>query len=350
MFEYAISQHKKHPPSKRFFASWTLSCVLHVIALMLLIEYPQLLSPGQYPWFRQPALLFSILTHSSGRPQQESNSRIVAFVGKSSGGRMIEPSAETLRRYMYDWSKKGNGVPPVRVRWGNEKQQALAENSPPKTRPVPGIQEPKPSGVSETEKAVPSPAGVSGTGGGEEGSPTVRADAGKPTVYLPAPQPASETRPVKTPPETSAPPQSIPAGITQPAPPPASTRRTTPAQSQASVLENEQKAVRTEGSGLFDTQGFPLGEYANLIIERVKGNWLIPSNLRSAQGRTTVIFYIDKDGRFTNLHIVTPSGSSSLDLAALNAVMESNPFPPLPKGFPGERVGAKFVFSYNERQ
>jgi TonB family protein len=72
--------------------------------------------------------------------------------------------------------------------------------------------------------------------------------------------------------------------------------------------------------------------------------------LRSSQGRTTVIFYIDREGRFTNLHIVTPSGSNSLDLAALNAVMESNPFPPLPRGFPGVRVGAKFVFSYNERQ
>ncbi len=77
---------------------------------------------------------------------------------------------------------------------------------------------------------------------------------------------------------------------------------------------------------------------------------MIPSNLRNSQGRTTVIFYIDREGRFNNAHIVTSSGSSSLDLAALNAVIESNPFPPLPKGFPGDHVGAKFVFSYNERQ
>jgi outer membrane biosynthesis protein TonB len=48
--------------------------------------------------------------------------------------------------------------------------------------------------------------------------------------------------------------------------------------------------------------------------------------------------------------IVVPSGSNSLDLAALSAIVGSNPFPPLPEGFPADRVGAKFVFSYNEPQ
>ena len=124
------------------------------------------------------------------------------------------------------------------------------------------------------------------------------------------------------------------------------------AQNSAQSLDNEQKVIRSEGSGLFDPKGgaFPLGEYADLIIERVKGNWMIPSNLRKSQGRTTVIFYIDRDGRSADARIVISSGSNSLDIAALSAILGSNPFPPLPKGFPGERVGAKFVFSYNERQ
>jgi TonB family protein len=116
------------------------------------------------------------------------------------------------------------------------------------------------------------------------------------------------------------------------------------------VFDSEQKAIQAEGSGLFDTKGFPLGDYADTIVERIRGNWYIPSNLRNSQGRTTVIFYIGKDGRYTNAHIVMSSGSTSLDLAALNAVLVSNPFPPLPAGFPGEQVGAKFVFKYNEGQ
>jgi len=93
-----------------------------------------------------------------------------------------------------------------------------------------------------------------------------------------------------------------------------------------------------------------MGDYATLVIERVKSNWLIPSNLRNSQGSTTIVFYIARDGHFMDARIVVPSGSSSLDLAALSAIIGSSPFPPLPEGFPADRVGAKFVFSYNERQ
>jgi TonB family protein len=123
-----------------------------------------------------------------------------------------------------------------------------------------------------------------------------------------------------------------------------------PKAGQAQVFRDQQSAIRSQGSGLFDTKGFPMGDYATLVIERVKSNWFIPSNLRNSQGNTTIVFYIGRDGHFVDARIVVPSGSNSLDLAALSAIVESNPFPPLPEGFPADRVGAKFVFSYNERQ
>ena len=133
-------------------------------------------------------------------------------------------------------------------------------------------------------------------------------------------------------------PDSIPTPSDLPAPP----------SDAIKVFEDEQKAIRSSDSGFFDTEGFPLGDYTNLIVERIKGKWFIPSNLRNSKGNTTVIFYINRDGHFMNARITTSSGSNSLDLAALNAVIESNPFPPLPEGFPGDHVGAKFIFSYNE--
>ncbi len=175
-------------------------------------------------------------------------------------------------------------------------------------------------------------------------------------VYLPPPQPSAEPKQIpKKAAETAGmvAPTSIPKDVPGTAPVPDLSKTPGPApakNTQPQVFENQQKAIQSEGTGFFDTRGFPLGDYASSIIERVKGNWFIPSNLRNSQGRTTVIFFIDKDGRFTDARIVTSSGSSSLDLAALNAIIGSNPFPPLPKGFPGEHVGAKFVFSYNERQ
>ena len=364
MFDFAISQYEKHPPSRRFFAAWIASCTLHVIAVLLLIEYPELLSPGLNRWLRQPSLLTSIFSPSSNQRGQDSNWRTVAILGKSSNNRMVTPSAETLRKYMYDWSKNGYGTPPVRVRWGNEKLGAAeAAESASKSRPVPGTQEPKPVDVAAEKAAAAAQAnelakpGGEAPAGGSSGAQVAAVDpaAGKGTVYLPAAQPPGDKavkKTAETSPSTA--PTSIPTGIN---PPPApltapSAKPTNPAQAktETKVFEDQQKAIRTEGSGLFGTKGFPLGEYAHAIIERVKENWMIPSNLRNSQGRTTVLFYIDRDGRFTDARIITSSGSSSLDLAALNAVIESNPFPPLPRGFPGDRVGAKFVFSYNEHQ
>lgn len=362
MFEFAISQHQKHPPSRRFLASLIASCILHAIAVLLLIEYPELLAPGLNPWLQKSSLLLTIFSRRSDQQGRDSQWRTVTFVGKSSNNKMVMPSAETLRRYMYDWSKNlSPGVPPVRVRWGNEKQGPLAETSEPvaKVQPVQGIQEPKPVDTAAAERAAAAQAAESvKTGAGEAagGGPDVQVASSKGTLYLPAPQPGSDARAVKKPAETSpnTAPSSIPAGIK---PPSSSTASSTPqpanpAQTKTGtkIFQDEQKAIRTEGSGLFDTKGFPLAEYADMIIERIKGNWLIPSNLRNSQGRTTLIFYIERDGGYTNLHIVVPSGSSSLDLAALNAVIESKPFPPLPRGFPADHVGAKFVFSYNEHQ
>jgi TonB family protein len=108
--------------------------------------------------------------------------------------------------------------------------------------------------------------------------------------------------------------------------------------------------IRAQGPIFFDDKGFNLDEYANLVRERVKENWFIPSNLRNYAGSATIVFYISRDGQVTGARIDVPSGNDSLNLSALSAVFGSNPFPPLPKGFPADRVGARLVFAYNERQ
>jgi TonB family protein len=353
MFEFAIAQQSKHPPSRRFVAAMGLSVIGHLLTLAILIEYPQLLGSGLRKWLNQPILF-------SSDASKEPVWRTVTFLG-GKGNKMAMPSTATLKQFVYDWEahKDTGKAPPIRVRWnvgGADSAETKATAVP---KPVPGLQEPKPvpqaaappAGTGE-ETAVGggalSGAGVSGTGSaGDRGT----------TVYLPPPQISVEPREVaqKAPEKTGmVAPTAIPKETPAPVMPPANLSKGTsssspPKSQQTQIFENEQKAIRSEGSGFFDTKGFPLGEYASVIIERIKGNWSIPSNLRNSQGRTTVVFFIDKDGRFTDARIVTSSGSNSLDLAALNAVIGSNPFPPLPKGFPGEHVGAKFVFSYNER-
>ncbi len=121
-------------------------------------------------------------------------------------------------------------------------------------------------------------------------------------------------------------------------------------QKKQQVFDNEESALRSEGSGFFDTKGFELSDYSQFVIDRIKQNWMIPAAVRHGSGRSTVVFYIEKDGQISRMRIVSPSGVALLDRAALNSILESLPFPPLPSRFPGEHVGAKLVFSYNEGQ
>jgi TonB family protein len=114
------------------------------------------------------------------------------------------------------------------------------------------------------------------------------------------------------------------------------------------IFENEASALRSEGSGFFDTRGFELSGYSQFVVERIKENWLIPNLIRSDSGRTTVLFYIEKDGQVSGIRVVMTSGNKRLDNAALNSVLIAGPFPPLPRDFSGEHIGAKLVFSYNE--
>jgi TonB family protein len=339
MFEFAIAQQRRKPLSRRFYAAASLSLLGHFMAVMLLIEYPQLLGSGLKTWLRLPVFSTTTVT-------KEPSWRMAAILGK--GGRMDMPAAEVLKRNTYDWNahREGAPAPPIRLKWGGELADNRKVDKPtPAVKPAMGTQEPKPPEVANAAASnqEAQPANPAGTSQGDAAGKGV-------AISLPPPQTAAEPRQIpKKPAETAA--MVSPSGIPGPDKS-ASINTSKPAQAKpaAPVFENEQKAIRSEGSGLFDTKGFPLGEYAEIIIERIKGNWYIPSNLRKSQGRTTVVFFIDKNGRYSDVHIVTPSGSSSLDLAALNAIIGSDPFPPLPKGFPGERVGAKFVFAYNERQ
>ena len=354
MFEFAISLNQKRRPTKRIMASWTVSCLAHFLGVLLLIRYPQLLQGGMYLRYHPIRLVASVLSSKPNAADQEW--RTVAIVRRSTA--MAAPSPATLRKYLYDWSNKGPGsaIPPVIVRWGDEKQAAPEESAKSTSRARQETQEPKPvppapevvaSATTQSDQftmaqSAPEPLR---SGSSVEVVQNSSPAAKKADLYLPAPEQATRQA-AKKGVETASDAASAPLpNMTRPT---SGQRTPSTPEAPAKVSEKEQKAIRSEGSGLFDTRGFPLGEYANLIIGRIKGNWFIPSNLRDSQGHTTVVFYIGKDGQYTNAHIIMSSGSSSLDLAALNAVIESNPFPPLPQGFPGDHIGAKFVFSYNE--
>lgn len=333
MFEFAISQTQRRRSGKRIFISWIISCLAHFIMVLLLFQFPQILQGGRYYRYRTLPLISNILQPNS--EDDTKNWRTVTVLENPSS--MPAPSAATLKKYLFDWDKEESGVPPIRLSWGD------VEISRPDLPPVPRIrrdaEEPDFS-LPPNEFAPEDSSSAANTGETASAGFGAQKDA-ETSGKEPADSSSKEPAP-KTELAANTPPSKIPDSIEMTAEPPPA------AKDSIKVFENEQKAIRSTDSGFFDTEGFPLGEYTNLIVERIKGKWFIPSNLRNSQGNTTVIFYIDRDGRFMDARIVMSSGSNSLDLAALNAVIESNPFPPLPEDFPGDHVGAKFIFSYNE--
>lgn len=331
MFDFAISRNERRAPSWRFYASWIASILVHNVLLVLLIQYPQVLHGGVYSHFRA--------IWGSSSDDDDENWRTVTILNPS---KMVAPSPAALKKLLADLNKNGSSPPPIRISWDGIKAAQL--DKPPMPRIQQNAKDPKLS-LPPNELASGGSAAESAPGTGESaagssaGNQSASNGSGQGSIGLPSP--GSGSKPVAA--DNTAAPSKIPNSIKPPDPPSASSAK-------VRVFEDEEKAIRSAEGGFFDTLGFPMGEYANLINEKIMNKWLIPSNLRGSQGQTTVIFYIDKSGRAMNAHIVTGSGSNSLDLAALTAILQSDPFPALPKGFPGDRVGAKFVFSYNEPQ
>jgi TonB family protein len=111
----------------------------------------------------------------------------------------------------------------------------------------------------------------------------------------------------------------------------------------------------TPGSSLellSDPLGVDFKPYLIQILARVRKNWfaIIPESARlGVRGVTLLQFIIGRDGTLDKVVIATPSGTESLDRAAVASLSASVPFPPLPKEFRGKDVRLQFSFKYNTK-
>lgn len=86
------------------------------------------------------------------------------------------------------------------------------------------------------------------------------------------------------------------------------------------------------------------GPYMADLQRRIKRAWFPPKGNESK--RVKVVFKVHRDGQMTNLRMVTSSGLTIADAAALKAVENAAPFRPLPSGAPDD-VDIEFTFDYN---
>jgi TonB family protein len=67
----------------------------------------------------------------------------------------------------------------------------------------------------------------------------------------------------------------------------------------------------------------------------------------SKQGKVSVEFFVQRDGKVSGMAMHATSGDVALDRAAWGSITASDPLPALPQEFPGQRLGLRFYFFYN---
>ena len=125
-----------------------------------------------------------------------------------------------------------------------------------------------------------------------------------------------------------------------PAPPAA--RPTPPAAAPAAPTPAAE--VPLGGAGVTGLEGgdFPYPLYIEQMKRLIGAHWTRPA--ANDQTTATVYFVIDRDGTIRDVKSEIVSGSGLYDRAALRAVLESSPLPPLPFGYNGTFLGVHLKF------
>ncbi|MDE3165694.1 MAG: TonB family protein, partial [Acidobacteriota bacterium] len=82
----------------------------------------------------------------------------------------------------------------------------------------------------------------------------------------------------------------------------------------------------------------------------IKRNWfaVMPESVKlGRQGKVGLLFSISRSGTVAKVTWAFQSGSDPLDRAAVAAISASNPFPPLPPEYKGDRIVLQLNFAYN---
>jgi protein TonB len=97
------------------------------------------------------------------------------------------------------------------------------------------------------------------------------------------------------------------------------------------------------GSSLEITGDFCCPEYLSTMIARIRSAW---NQDQGARGTSVIRFSIKRDGTITDASIFKPSGTVTLDTAALRAVLATRTLPPLPDAFPNPMLTMRLSFEY----
>jgi TonB family protein len=102
-----------------------------------------------------------------------------------------------------------------------------------------------------------------------------------------------------------------------------------------------------------DPMGVDFRPYMFQVLAAIRRNWfaVYPEAARLGQSGTVVLqFAVVKQGLVAKVIFSGQSGSKALDQSAVAAISASNPLPPLPSEFKGDRIVLEMTFLYNVRR
>ena len=173
-------------------------------------------------------------------------------------------------------------------------------------------------------------------------------------------KPATPKPPRIEEPKPVAPPKAEPAPVTTTTPPPKNAVPTSafgrstkpgadvpvppPAPAPAPAATSTAPAIAVGGSGVTGIEGgdFPYTLYIERMQTLIGQKWFRPQVVEGTE--TTVYFRIQRDGTIRDAKTETTSNNGTFDRAALRAVLEASPLPPLPFAYNGNYLGVHLKF------
>ena len=98
------------------------------------------------------------------------------------------------------------------------------------------------------------------------------------------------------------------------------------------------------GAQSMDASDFPYAWYLRQVLQKVQGQWQRQNRANEPDQKPLVLVEIQRDGSIRAPRIEQSSGNMAYDQAALRAVMDASPFPPLPQDWSKPSLRVMFRF------
>jgi protein TonB len=98
------------------------------------------------------------------------------------------------------------------------------------------------------------------------------------------------------------------------------------------------------GARSLTASDFPYAWYLRQVTAKIEEAWQHQNQLNEPNQRPRVLFEIQRDGSIRPPRIGQSSGNTLYDQAALRAIVEASPFPPLPREWPKPSLTVEMTF------